>query len=101
MRKTRDYDAELKSLEQHTRALKERRLKQLGELVCATGAETLDAYLLAGGLLAMVEANDPAAKEGWRAKGAAFFRARTRQARSRTAGDGGGASPDDDRTASA
>ena len=101
MRKVRDYEAELKSLEQRTRALKERRLKQLGELVCATGADALDAELLAGGLLAMVEENGSAAKEGWRAKGAAFFRARTRQARPRTAGDGGGASPGDDRAASA
>jgi DNA-binding protein H-NS len=60
MRKPRDFDAELQALEHKARNLKERRVRQLGELVAATGADALDAETLAGGLLAMLEAGDPA-----------------------------------------
>ena len=91
MRRPRDYDAELKALDDKTRSLRQRKLTHLGELVMATGADALDAETLAGGLLAMVEANDPARKESWRNRGQAFFRRRTRQAartaRSDTAGE--------------
>src|ERR1700759_2792919 len=38
MRKPRDFDAELKSLEDKARGLKTRKVQQLGELVIATGA---------------------------------------------------------------
>ncbi len=54
MRKPRDFDAELRALEHKVMSLKERRVRQLGELVAATGADALDAETLAGGLLAMI-----------------------------------------------
>src|SRR3546814_2894932 len=42
MRKTRDYDAELKALGDKARALKVKKVQQLGELVTSTGADALD-----------------------------------------------------------
>jgi hypothetical protein len=95
MRKVRDYDAELKALEDKARGLKARRVEQLGALVTATGADTLDMETLAGALLDAVAAQDAEVKEAWRAKGAAFFQRRGRKA-GRTAGgnsDGTGAQP--------
>lgn len=41
MRKPRDYDAELKALDARAKKLKNRKVSQLGELVIATGADTL------------------------------------------------------------
>jgi DNA-binding protein H-NS len=73
MRKPRDYDAELKALDERARELRSRRLAQFGELVIATGADALDPETLAGALLAAVESKDSAAKEVWRRRGAAFF----------------------------
>ena len=73
VRKPRDYDSELKALEQKARQLKERKVQQLGELVVATGADTLDLDHLAGALLAAVACADMIAKEEWRARGVAFF----------------------------
>ncbi len=43
MRKPRDIDAELKALAEKAKQLKERRVQQLGELVIATGADSIDA----------------------------------------------------------
>lgn len=74
MRKPRDFDAALNALTDKTRALKVSKRHQLGELIIATGADTLDIEMLAGGLLAIVEASDTAQKESWRKRGAAFFR---------------------------
>lgn len=74
VRKPRDYDAELKALSEKAQALKERKIKQLGELVIATGADALDAEILAGGLLAMTTVTEAGRKEIMRAQGAAFFR---------------------------
>ncbi|WP_164468322.1 conjugal transfer protein TraD [Asticcacaulis benevestitus] len=74
MRKPRDFDAELKALNDRARTLKDRKVKQLGELVIATGADTLDIDTLAGGLLAMVKDTKAERKEGLRKVGAAFFR---------------------------
>jgi Conjugal transfer protein TraD len=88
MRKVRDYDAELKALESKARALKAKRIEQLGALVTATGADALDAETLAGVLLDAVAAKDAGAKEAWRAKGAAFFQRRGRKG-GRTAGGNG------------
>ena len=51
MRKPRDVDSELKALAEKTKLLKERRVRDLGALVIATGADTLDADVLAGSLL--------------------------------------------------
>lgn len=73
MRKPRDYDSELKSLEQKARQLKSRRQSQLGELVIATGADSLVAEELAGALLAAAATSDLATKEAWRKRGAVFF----------------------------
>ena len=87
MRKVRDYDAELKALGDKARALKAKRVEQLGQLVTSTGADALDAETLAGVLLDAIGSKDASAKEAWRAKGAAFFQRRGRK--------GGGAAPID------
>ncbi|AMG73829.1 conjugal transfer protein TraD [Sphingopyxis granuli] len=73
MRKPRDIDSELKALEAKAKTLKERRVRQLGELVIATGADVLDADMLTGALLGAVATKDAHAKEGWRKAGASFF----------------------------
>ena len=73
MRKPRDIDSELKTLEAKAKTLKERRVRQFGELVIATGADALDADMLAGALLGAVATKDTNAKEGWRKAGAVFF----------------------------
>jgi GH43 family beta-xylosidase len=80
MRKPRDYDAELKALDERARELRTRRLAQFGELVIATGADALDVEMLAGALLAASESKDNAAKEAWRRRGAAFFQRSSRRA---------------------
>lgn len=99
MRKPRDFDAELKALTDKVRQLREQKLRQLGELVIAAGADALPIEQLAGALLQAVEAKDAVAKEGWRKRGAAFFQ-RTRAARGgagsngrRQQTDDGGAPP--------
>lgn len=93
MRKVRDYDAELKALGDKARALKARRVEQLGALVTTTGADALDMETLAGVLLDAVASQDTDVKEAWRGKGAAFFQRRGRKG-SRTAGsDGARANP--------
>ncbi|MGY4306159.1 hypothetical protein ACVIJ6_003402 [Bradyrhizobium sp. USDA 4369] len=51
MRKPRDFDADLKALEDKARGLKNRKVRQLGELVIATGADALSADELAGALI--------------------------------------------------
>ena len=93
MRKVRDYDAELKALGDKARALKAKRVEQLGQLVAATGADALDAETLAGVLLDAIGSKDASAKEAWRGKGAAFFQRRGRK--------GGGAAPIDGTAAQA
>lgn len=99
MRKPRDFDAELKALNEKAKQLRDRKLHQLGELVIATGADALPVEQLVGLLLAGVENKDSGAKESWRKRGAAFFHGanRTRgnareHAQSATASDGGRAS---------
>ena len=94
MRKPRDYDSELKALDDKAKLLKERRLHQLGALVVATGAEALPVEQLAGVLLAAVEAQDTVAKEGWGKRGAAFFQG-SRKARGRARVNTRGASAGD------
>ena len=73
MRKPRDYDAELKALDDKARQLKVRKLQQLGELVIATGADMLPVEVLAGALIDVAENKDGTTREGWRKQGAAFF----------------------------
>ena len=95
MRKLRDFNAELLALNDRAKSLKERKLRQLGELVAATGADALDAEALAGGLLAMMESVDAARKESWRKRGQAFFQRRSRGAAAGVDGGGAGAAADD------
>lgn len=80
MRKPRDFDAELQALSERTRHLKARRIQQLGELVIASGADALDAEILAGALLAAVN-SEQATREEWRKAGALFFHGADRRAR--------------------
>ncbi|MGV6874582.1 conjugal transfer protein TraD [Pseudochelatococcus sp. B33] len=90
MRKPRNYDAELKALEDKAKELKTRKVQQLGELVIATGADNLTADELAGALVALAETKDAAKREVWAKRGAAFFRSKSRRSASspdRDAGD--------------
>ena len=91
MRKPRDYDSELKDLANKARALKAKRVEQLGQLVTATGADALDAEMLAGVLLDAVGSKDAAAKEAWRSEGAAFFQRRGRKGRGGAGNNGAAA----------
>lgn len=91
MRKVRDYDAELRALGDKARALKAKRVEQLGQLVAATGADALDAETLAGVLLDAIGSKDADAKEAWRAKGAALFQRRGRKPVPSEVEGGGGA----------
>tara|TARA_B100001057_G_scaffold371841_1_gene375980 strand:+ start:1053 stop:1358 length:306 start_codon:yes stop_codon:yes gene_type:complete len=78
MRKPRDFDSELKALADKAKQLKERRVRDLGALVTATGADALDADVLAGALLDAAATTDKATGEGWRKRGAAFFQGKSR-----------------------
>ena len=69
MRKPRDYDLELQTLTERARTLKARKVRQLGELVIATGADSVGLETLAGMLIAAMESKDLAAKEGWKRRG--------------------------------
>lgn len=89
MRKPRDFDADLKVLEDKARDLKARKVQQLGELVIATGADALSADELAGALIVLAETKDAGKREAWAKRGAAFFQRRSRgttQAPDRDAG---------------
>lgn len=101
MRKPRDIDSELKALADKAKLLKERRVRQLGELVIATGADTLDADMLAGVLLGAAANKDASAKEAWRRAGAAFFQRLARKPASRSGRGNEGAAPRDSDAASA
>ena len=79
MRKPRDYDAELKALEDKARELKARKVQQLGELVIATGADALSTDELAGALIVLAETTEAGRKEAWAKRGAAFFQGRARR----------------------
>ena len=94
MRKPRDFDAELKALGDKARQLKDRKLHQMGELVIATGADALTIEQLAGLLLSGVESKDATQREGWRKRGAAFFRKSPRTGASARANAGCAAASD-------
>jgi hypothetical protein len=100
MRKLRDYELELKALSDRARTLKERRVRQLGALVIACGADALTPEQLAGALLAAIDA-DAAAKEVWHKRGAGFFQRTTRHAAQHIAVGANQAPPRDGGTASA
>ncbi len=91
MRKPRDFDAELKTLNQKAQTLRARKIQQLGELVIATAADVLPIELLVGALLDAGENKDAATKETWRKRGAAFFQRTVRAAPGVNAGNAGGA----------
>jgi hypothetical protein len=77
MRKPRDFDTELKALEDKARKLKERKVQQLGELVIATGADALTFEELAGALVAIADTKDAGRKEAWAKRGQTFFQRET------------------------
>jgi hypothetical protein len=79
MRKPRDFDADLKALEDKTNALKTRKVRQLGELVIATGADALSVTELAGALIVLAETKEAGKREAWAKRGAAFFQGRPRR----------------------
>ncbi|MFD1341242.1 conjugal transfer protein TraD [Litorisediminicola beolgyonensis] len=87
MRKPRDFDAELKALEDKARELKTRKVQQLGELVIATGADTLAPEELAGALIVLAETTDAAKREAWAKRGAALFRGKARRSAPADGGD--------------
>ena len=74
MRKPRDFDAQLKALNDKAKQLKDRKIRQYGDLVIATGADALDIETLAGALVLITEQADSTRKESWRRKGETFFR---------------------------
>jgi hypothetical protein len=79
MRKPRDFDAELEALGDKARDLKSRKVQQLGEMVIATGADTLSTDELAGALIVLTETKDTGKSEAWARRGAAFFQGRARR----------------------
>jgi len=91
MRKPRDFDAELKALEDKARDLKARKVQKLGELVISTGADALTADELAGALVVLAETKDAGKREAWAKRGAAFFQNRARRSTLSPDRDGGGA----------
>jgi len=92
MRKPRDLDAKLKSLEDRARDLKSRKVQQLGELVIATGADALSTEELAGALIVLAETKDAGKREALAKRGAAFFQGRPRRTASAPKRDAGRAS---------
>ncbi len=72
MRKPRDFDAELKALGEKARDLKSRKIQQLGELVIATGADTLNAHELAGALIVLAETKEAGREVMGQARGCVF-----------------------------
>ena len=88
MRKPRDYDSELKALNDKTKLLKSRKVLQLGELMIATGVDAFDPETLAGALLSIAKTKDAKEREAWRTSGAAFFRGQSRKADRGTQTDG-------------
>src|SRR5438093_9335888 len=79
MRKPRDFDGELKALQDKARDLKTRKVQQLGELVIATGADSLSADELAGALIVLAETKEAGKREAWARRGAASFQGRSRR----------------------
>lgn len=91
MRKPRDFDAELKTLEARAQQLRNRKLMQLGELVVSTGADAVSIEELAGALLGMIGTSESQRREAWRKRGAAFFHHGAKGAAAGTGGEQGGA----------
>lgn len=98
MRKPRDFDAELKALNDKAAMLKARKVQQLGELVIATGADALSIDELTGALVAIAATKEPQKREGWAKKGQAFFQgtASTTGNQSQGNAEGGPPNPNSD-----
>ena len=94
MRKPRNYDSDMKALRDRAQWLKARKVQQLGELVIATGADTLPVEQIAGALLAAVEMKDAMVLKGWDERGDAFFRSRRRSTARGNGDNTRGSSPD-------
>ena len=90
MRKVRDFDAELKSLNDRAKLLRSRKIQQFGELIEATGADALEPDLLAGALLSVVAEKDKATNTAWSSAGAQFFRETSRRSSRRARGSSEG-----------
>ncbi len=101
MRKPRNFDSELRALADKAKQLKERRVRDLGALVMASGADALDAEVLAGALIDAAANTDKATGEGWRKRGAAFFQGKSRDTSSRRHQQSEGTLPLDGGAASA
>lgn len=101
MRKPRDFDSELKALADKAKLLKERRVRQLGELVIATGADALTADELAGALVAIGETKETAKREAWSRRGRDFFQRSARKPAPRSDRSSEGAAPRDSNAPSA
>ena len=86
MRKVRDFDAELKALNERSKLLRSRKIQQFGELIEATGADALEPDLLAGALLSVVVEKDQAITAAWSNAGAEFFRETSRRPSRRARG---------------
>uniref|UniRef100_UPI00269EC228 conjugal transfer protein TraD n=1 Tax=Sphingomonas populi TaxID=2484750 RepID=UPI00269EC228 len=82
MREPRNYDVELQSLDQKAKALKHRKINQLGELVIACRADMLPVDVLAGALLS-AGSSDAAVQEVWRKAGAVMFQRKARSSEPR------------------
>ncbi|WP_315756087.1 conjugal transfer protein TraD [Bradyrhizobium sp. SZCCHNRI2007] len=79
MRKPRNFDVDLKALDDKARELKTRKVRQLGELVIAMGADALSADELAGALIVLAETKEAGKREAWSKRGVAFFQGRSRR----------------------
>ena len=79
MRKPRDFDADLKALDDKVRGLKTRKVRQLGELVIAIGADALTVEELAGALTVLVETKEAGKREAWAKRGIVFLQSRARR----------------------
>ncbi|MGE3415882.1 MAG: conjugal transfer protein TraD [Bradyrhizobium sp.] len=93
MRKPRDFDAELKALDDKAKELKTRKVRQLGELVIATGADTLTVNELAGALIVLAETKEAGRREAWARRGGAFFQGRAQRTAPAPNRDARGAPP--------
>jgi type II secretory pathway component PulK len=89
MRKPRDYDSELKALEDKAKELKNRKVQQLGELVIATGADARSTDELAGALVAIAETKEAGRQEAWAKRGAAWFQSKSRRSQPANDDDAG------------
>ena len=87
MRRPKDFDAQLKALADKAKTLKGNKLHRLGELIVATGADTLDMETLAGGLLAITATKDAAQRAAWKKAGEEMFRKGARSTEARASGN--------------